>query len=901
VSEPDGRPDPDVLLERVKAEAAKAARARLRVYLGYAPGVGKTYTMLESARRLRAQGTEVVVGLVETHGRAETEALLEGLEVLPRRQLTYRGVDQTEFDLDAALARRPAVILLDELAHTNVPGSRHTKRWQDALELLDAGIDVHTTLNIQHVDSLNDLIAQITFVQVRETVPDSMLERADEIELVDLTPDELLARLSEGKVYVPEQAQRAAGRFFRRGNLLALRELALRRTAERVDADVVAYRREHAVRTTWPASERILVCVGPSPSSERLIRSARRMAAGLRAPWVAVTVEARETRAMKSADRDRVQAHLRLAESLGGETARLSGNKVSAEILRHARDHNVTRIIVGKPAHPRRRDIVRGSLVDELVRGSGEIEVHFVSGDEPPAVRSDRERADRVRVRWKDYVLAAALVGAITALSVAVHPVLASPDVAMLYLFAIVAAALFLGRGPSVAAAALSVAAYDFFSVPPYLTFSVESAKHFLTFATMFALGLGMSALVSRIKRHERDARAREQRTSALYALSRELVGVTDATALAQASVTHAANVFGGEAALLLPDARGTLGIAGASRAGIELTQEDLAVARWTAEHARPAGRGTDTLTGARVACLPLLSGGTSLGVLALLPVSVGPLDMENRRFLEAFVRQVTLALEREAASEEARAAALRARSEEMRSSLLSAVSHDLRTPLAAITGAATALRDEQAGLTPLQRTELVDTVCAEAERMERLIANVLDMMRLESGATSPKREWVPLEEVVGSALDRLADRLGGRPLSLALPQDLPLLSLDPVLFEHVLVNLIDNALRYTPPEATIGIAARASETMIEIDVFDSGPGIPAGEEELVFDKFHRGPHAPSGGVGLGLSICRGIVHAHGGTIAASNRPRGGALLRIHLPRTGTPPRVVEEDGRSDP
>ncbi len=894
--EREERLEPDPRPREARAFRELRGRSRLKIFFGYAPGVGKSYTMIESARRAKAEGVDVVVGVVETHNRPETAALLEGLELLPRRQVAYRGITLGELDLDAALARRPALILVDELAHTNAPGSRHAKRWQDVEELLAAGSDVYTTLNVQHLETLNDVVAQITGVRVRETVPDALLERADELELVDLTPEELLNRLREGKVYLPEEAQLAADRFFRKGNLLALRELALRRAAERVDTEVRAYRDRHAIRTTWPAAERILVGVGPSPSSARLIRSACRMAAGLGAAWIAAYVEAPDAPPPARADNERLQAHLRLAESLGAEVVRLSGRPVGQTLLGYCRDHNVTRIVVGKPTHGRWRDLFRGSLVDGIVRGSGEIEVHVVAdGEERPGPAAERRTA--AVGRWLDYFLALLLVGVATAVAAAVRTYLSLPDIVMLYLLVIMVAAFRFDRGPSLAAAGLSVAVYDFFFVPPYHTFSVGDTRHFLTFAVMFAVGIAISSLTSRLRRQERGARLREERTAALYGLSRELLPVLDDRQAARIASRQAARVFGGGAAVLLRGPSGALSVAGCSDEAFRLREEDLAVARWVGEHGQAAGPGTDTLPGARLTCLPLVAGPTPLGVLALRPQSFDMLDIEHRHFLDAFLRQVSLALERARLGEEARAAALRARSEEMRSSLLSAVSHDLRTPLAAILGAGTALRDDPGRLDGPQRAVLLDTLCAEAESMERLVGNLLDMVRLESGGIAPKVDWIPLEEVLGSALVRLEARLEGRDLRLDVPEDLPLLSVDPVLFPQVFVNLLDNALKYAPGEGPIEIRARAEGEAVEIEVADRGPGLPAGDDERVFEKFYRGSHTGAAGTGLGLSICRGIVQAHGGTITAGNRAGGGAAFRIRLPFIGRPPAMPEAPG----
>jgi len=881
MTEAAGRADPDALLKRLDEADAKSRRAKLKIFFGFAPGVGKTYAMLEGARRLSALGTDVVIGCVETHGRPETEALAAGLAALPPREIDYRGVVLHEFDLESALQRKPALLLLDELAHTNAAGVRHQKRWQDALDLLDAGIEVHTTLNVQHVESLNDVIAQITTVRVRETVPDAVLERADEIELVDLPAEELLGRLREGKVYVPEQAKAALANFFRRGNLLALRELALRRTADLVDVDVRAYREEHGIGAPWPAGERIVVGVGPSPSSARLVRAARRMADGLRAPWTAVWVEGGNP--YGPADRERLEGHLRLTESLGGEVVRLSGAGTAESILRYAQRHNVTRLIVGKPTHSRLRDLWRGSVVEQLVRGSGGIDVHVISGDARALPPPDEDEPER-RSAWPDYLLAAELVAVATALAAVADSFLALPDIVMIYLVAIILAAIRVGRGPSVFAAGLSVAAYDFFFVPPRLTFAVSDSRHVLTFAMMFAVGLLLSELTRRLRVQARETRHREANTAALYALARDLGAATNEVAVAQAIAKRAADAFDGSVAVLLAEPDG--GLVEAARAGdAVLDARDLSVARWAQAHARPAGLGSETLPGARASCVPFTTEGRVLGVMTYVPRVAGRAPgAEQRHLLDALARQGALALERVGLAAGAEAAALRARTEAMRSSLLSAVSHDLRTPLAAITGAASALTGGAPGLDPAQRDELAETIYEESARLERLVANLLDMTRLASGAVTVKREWIPVEELVGGVLTRLDPALKGREVKTNVAPGLPLLSVDPVLFEQVLVNLVDNAIKHTPPASPIEIGSHALPRGIAIEIGDRGPGVPRGSEELIFEKFQRGASAGTSGVGLGLAICRGIVEAHGGTIQVTPRDGGGAVFTIALP-----------------
>jgi two-component system sensor histidine kinase KdpD len=891
------RPDPDALLLRLRQQESRARQGKLRIFFGFAPGVGKTYRMLQVARdRVIEHGEDVLVGVVETHKRMETASLLLGLEILPRRKIEHRGRTLEEFDLDAALARKPKVLLLDELAHTNAPGARHPKRWQDALELLEAGIDVFTTVNVQHVESLNDVVAQITHVRVRETVPDAILDRADEIELVDVTPEELLLRMKEGKVYLPDQALRAAEHFFQRGNLLALRELALRRTAQRVDADVQEYRQEHGVVTTWPAGERILVCVGPSPTSERLIRAAFRTAAGLRAPWVAAFVEPTVPTRDGEADRGRLEAHLRLAESLGAAVTRLSGPSVSQAVLGYARKHNVTRIVVGKPTHSRLRDRVVGSLLDEVVRGSGDIDVHVISGDpvsqptrEPrPRAPAGESGAPAVRYLW-----ASLLVMLTTLLGWGARSVLQIPDVEMLYLLAVMVSAVALGRGPSVLAAGLGVACYDFFFVPPYLTFAVSDSKYVLTFAMLFAVGLLISELTTRFRRQQRAAIVREERTAGLYALSRDLGAAEDPKAAGAVLARHVAETFEGAAHVLRAEASGSLFVLTAFPPDARLDPKELAVARWAFEHGRFAGLGTDSLPGSKTVCAPLQLAGSTLGVLAIERASGAALTVEQREHLEAFCRQAAFVFERSRLEDDARATALRLKTEEMRASLLGAVSHDLRTPLAAITGAASALRDQPA-LAGATRGELLETICEEAERLERLVGNLLDMTRLEAGAAILGREWVPLDELVGSALTRLEKKLGERPIRVELPSTLPLLSVDPVLLEQLFVNLLENAAKYTPAGSPLEIEASVEDGQAVIEVRDHGPGLLPGGEEAVFQKFYRGAHAGVPGVGLGLPICRAIAEAHGGSIRARNRAEGGAVFRVTLPLRGPPPAVPE-------
>lgn len=895
MSELPSRPDPDALLARVQQQEAKAHRGKLKVFFGFAPGVGKTYRMLQVARDWVAdQHLDVVVGIVETHRRRETAAQVLGLDLLPRRQMEYRGQLLEEFDLDAALARRPQVILVDELAHTNVVGSRHPKRWQDVEELLSAGIDVLTTVNVQHIDSLNDVVAQITHVQVRETVPDSVLDGADSIELVDIAPEELLQRLREGKVYLPEQARVAADHFFQRGNLLALRELALRRTAQHVDEDVLQYREQAGVSANVPAGERLLVCVGPAPSSARLVRAAARLAAGIRCPWVAAYVDAPTLSVISDEDRERLEAHLRAAESLGATVAQLTGNRVAEALLAYARRHNVSRILIGKPTHSRLRDRLRGSLLDEVVRGSGDIDVHVISGNEDERPRSARPRL-KPEINLGHYGAATFLVAVTLVLASLLHTFLRLPDPEMLFLITVMITAIRFGRGPSVLAAALGVGAYDFFFVPPYLTFNVADRRYFLTFAMMFAIGFVLSSLTGRIKRQEREATAREERTAALYELTRELSSAESPERIGAVAARRAADAFDAEVLVYQASAEGQLSRIGMLPGDLALDPKELGVAQWARDRLELAGFGTDTLPGADSICAPLRVGAAALGVLQLKLRARRALGAEQRSLLDVFCRQVAVALERARLAEEARVTAVRAKTEEMRASLLSAVSHDLRTPLASITGAATALRDDP-NLAEVTRLDLVCSICDQAERLERLVANLLEMTRLDSGALRLKREWIPIEELVSSARTRLESKLTDYRVHVSVPEDIPLVLMDPVLFEQVFINLFENAAKHTPPGTQIDVTVTSGSDAILIDFRDNGPGVPPGTETRLFEKFYRGPHAAASGAGLGLAICRGIVEAHGGSIQARSVQSGGLSFAVTVPIGGTPPPVTRSE-----
>lgn len=891
------RPDPDELLARVKEEETRQARGRLKIFFGASAGVGKTYAMLEAAREQRAQGVDVVVGWVETHGRADTEALLGGLEVLPRRPVDYRGTTLQELDLDAALARRPALILVDELAHTNAPGSRHAKRWQDVLELLDAGINVYTAMNVQHVESLNDVVARITGVVMRETVPDSIFDHTDEVELIDLPPDDLLQRLRDGKIYIPDQAREAIENFFRKGNLIALRELALRVTAQHVDAEMRHYMRDHAIHETWPVRERLLVCIGPSPSSIRLVRAAKRMAEGLGAEWIVAYVETPSQARLPQAARDRVAQTMRLAEQLGAETHTLTGPRMSDEILAFARARNVSKIVVGKPERPRWKRIAMGSIVDTLVQGSGEIDVYVISGDRDDS-RPLPPRPWRRRTDWAPYGAAAAAVAIPTAIAWAMFAHFALSNLIMVYLLSVIIVATRYGRGPSLLASVLSVAAFDFFFVPPYFTFAVSDTQYLVTFAVMLVVALVISGLAVRIRAQAESARERERRMAALYAMSRELASTRGVRQLLEVAVRHIAEVFRTQVVVLLPQPDGRLAPDESAVVQFPMDASELAVSQWVHEHGQVAGQGTDTLPGASALYLPLTGSRGTVGVLGLRPQDPRPLQApEQLHQLEAFASQTALAIERARLAEEAEQAQVRAETERLRNSLLSSVSHDLRTPLASITGAASTLLENEARLDAGTRRDLLEALHEEADRLNRLVQNLLEMTRLESGALQLRTEWHSVEEVVGAALGRFGKALARRAVTTRVPADLPLVPMDDVLIEQVLINLVDNVLKYTPAESPIEVSAEDTGTAVLVEVADRGPGLPPGEERRIFEKFHRAEATrPVRGAGLGLAICRGIVRAHGGRIWAENRPEGGVAIRFTLPTKEAPPILTEPD-----
>jgi two-component system sensor histidine kinase KdpD len=888
--DPDQRPSPEALLETARRE--EGAAGRLKIFVGAAPGVGKTYEMLQSAHARRKAGVDVVVGVVETHGRAETEALLTGLEVLPRKRIDHKGQQLEEMDLDALIARRPQIALVDELAHTNAPGSRHPKRYLDVAELLAAGIDVYTAVNIQHIESLNDVVAQITHVRVRETVPDSVFDRADAIELIDLTPDDLIQRLKEGKVYVPKQAERALEHYFSPGNLTALRELALRRTADRVDEQLLTHMQANAIAGPWAAGERILVCISEDPRSAGLVRYTKRLADRLHAPWTAVSIETRRSLQLTEEQRDRLADTLRLAEALGAEALTIpgAGRRIADDLLGYAHANNVTQIVIGKASRSWWFELVRGSVVHDLVRRAGNISVHVIAGDalptEPAAKRA--QMTDRVEpFDAKPYIAALAVVALALGAATLLRPIFGIENVDLMFLTAVVGVAVRFGLWPSLLASVVASLSYNFFFLPPVYTLTITDPTNVAAFFFFMLIAILVSNVAARVRTQAVSAFGRVRTTESLYAFSRKLAGTAALDDVLWASAYQIALMLKVRVVLLLPE-QGVITVKAGYPPEDELDKADLAAANWAWSNDRPAGRGSDTLPGAKRLFLPMRTGRGSIGVIGIDDDRTGPLlTPDQRRLLDALVDQSALAIERVQLVEDMDRAQRNVESDRLRQALLTSISHDLKTPLASVLGAASTLRDLSPKLSEAEKADLLGTVIDESERLNRFIANLLDMTKLESGAVVPNATLQDLAEIVGSALRRAGKILSRHRVALDLAPNLPMLELDAVLFEQVLFNLLDNAAKYAPDDTTITIRAMRDADSVSLQVTDEGTGIPPADLEQVFDKFYRankGDHVRAG-TGLGLAISRGFVEAMHGTISATNRAdRSGAVLTIRLP-----------------
>ncbi len=887
----DQRPSPEALLEAARREESRAGK--LRIFVGAAPGVGKTYSMLETARARRKDGYDVVVGVVETHGRKETEALLDGLEIVPRRRIEYRGQWLEEMDIDAIIARKPQIVLVDELAHTNAPGSRHPKRCMDVEELLNRGINVYSTVNIQHIESLNDVVAQITGVRVRETVPDRVFDRANSVELVDLTPDDLIQRLKEGKVYVPKQAERALEHFFSPANLTALRELALRRTADRVDEQLLTHMQEHAIQGPWAAGERILVCVSEDVRAAGLVRYAKRLADRLHAPWTALSVETQRSLQFTEEERDRLADTLRLAEALGGEAITIpsGARSIADDVINFAHANNVTQIIIGKSTRSRWFEILHGSVVHELVRSSGNISVHVIAGEHlaaEPVPKKTVRTAEEIRpFDAIPYVAAIIAVAVALGIDELIKPIVGIENVDLVFMTAIVAVAVRYGLLPSLFASVVASLCYNFFFLPPIYTFTITDPTNVAAFLIFIVMAVLVSNVAARVRMQAMTAIERARTTEALYAFSRKLAGVGTLDDVLWATAYQTALVLKVRVVLLLPE-NGTIAVRAGYPPEDTLDDADLAAARWAWEHNRPAGRGSDTLPGAKRLFLPMRTGRGAIGIVGIDSDKPGPLlTPDQRRQLDALIDQGALAIERVFLVEDVDRAKRSMEADRLRSALLTSISHDLKTPLAAILGAAGTMRQLSGALDDAAKAELLATIIDESERLNRFIANLLDITRLESGAIVPQTTLQDLGELVGSALARTAKILAHHRVDVELAADVPMLELDPVLFEQVLFNLLDNASKYAPANTTIRIRSWREAQSVVLQVLDEGAGIPAGDVERIFDKFYRAQKGDQvrAGTGLGLAISRGFVEALKGTITAANRAdRSGAVFTIRLP-----------------
>ncbi len=934
------RPDPDELLDKLQRDEEKRQRGRLKIFFGASAGVGKTYAMLQAARRRHDEGADVVVGIAETHGRGETAALLAGLDVLPLAQIEYRGRKLGEFDLDAALARKPQLILVDELAHSNVQGARHLKRWQDVYELLDAGIDVYTTVNVQHLESLNDVVGQITGIRVWETVPDRVFDRADEVTLVDLPAEELLDRMRDGKVYLPQQAERAVRNFFRKGNLIALRELALRRTADRVDAQMREYRADRSIERIWQARERLLVCVGPGQEAPMLVRAAARLAASLKADWIAVYVETPALQRLPDARRERTLNALKLAAELGAETVTLAGADAVTALIGYAQARNVSKLVAGASVRTGVMRRLRRPLGERIAEHAGELDLTLIRASSERDGGEHRRLLNTTANAWRDalsaarerrsppraYGFALAICAGITLLSSQLSGHIDLTNLVMLYLLGVIFTAVKLGRGPGVMQSFMSVAAFDFFFVPPRMSLSVSDTQYLLTFFGMLLTSLVISHLTSSLRREASVARRREQRTGAMYAMARELAAALTTEQIVEIGSRHVSEVFGARVAMLLPDSVDKVkqkiedpdaAITPGRKSPWETLEGerlDIDVGQWVYDQQKPAGHGTDTLPAAAALYLPLKAPMRTRGVLAVVMRDERELNVpEQQRMLDAFAAQIALALERVHYVDIARDALVNMESERLRNSLLSAISHDLRTPLTTIVGFSSMLaqsRDTHAEARP--GDDLIEAIHEEALRMTGIVTNLLDMARLQAGSLQLNQQWTLLEETVGAALRACKRVLAEHPVQVKLAADLPLLHLDAVLMERLFSNLFENAAKYTAPHTPLTIGAQAvdadGKSFVRVTVDDNGPGLPAGMEARVFEKFTRGEkESAKPGIGLGLAICRAIVEAHGGTIGALNRMSAdgrveGARFWFTLPVETPPdaPDVLEDEG-ADP
>jgi two-component system sensor histidine kinase KdpD len=868
------RPSPDEILARMKREETESTRGKLKIFFGMSPGVGKTYAMLQAARQKQAEGCEVVVGIAETHGRKETEALLEGMPIMPRTQIGYRGTTLSEMDLDAILTWHPGLAVVDELAHTNAPGSRHPKRYQDVLELLDAGINVYTTLNVQHVASRSDTVRQISGVAVSETVPDSIVDLADEIVLVDLTPEQLRARLAEGKVYLGERAEWAARNFFRESNLTALREMALRVVAEHVDRDLREIMSEEKIAGPWKSGDRLLVAVSASPYSERLIRYTRRLASSMEASWIVVNIE--RPQPLSEEEQTRLTRYLALARQLGAEVISTAGTDVGEALLRVAREHNVTQIVIGKPLGRRWMSFWKRDPLRWLMRHSGNIDIHMIPAEEAAHPRRETIEEQLARAPWRDFGLALAIAAVVTGLSLPIFNLTGYSAVALFYLLAVVLAGMRLRRWPTLFLAALSALLWNFLFVPPRFTFYIGQFQDVMMFCALFVVGLVVGHLATQLRESERAERRREERATALYRFTRALAASRDLDEAMPKVLTLIKNFFQADAALWLRDESG---LSWHSASTLAPSSKDESVAVWAFQKKQAAGKSTDTLPDAESFYIPLVTGNRAEGVLSVLLAN--PPTIEQRELLDAFAAQLALFVNKERALEQSRAAQVARQSEKLQKALFDSVSHELKTPLAAISAA---LHQPQ-----LDRAELQQAV----RRLTRTVDHLLDATRLESGLLQPVREWCEPGELLREAVALTG--LSEQSVKITIIKNLPMISVDARLIEQALGALLSNAAAHGMSDEPIEVSAARDDSMLVFSVADRGPGLAPGEENKVFEKFYRGPGTPAGGLGLGLSIARQLVEAHGGEIVAQNREHArGSRFSIRIP-IGEPMQLPSE------
>ncbi len=887
------RPDPDNLLAAVQKDEDRQHRGKLKIFFGMAAGVGKTYAMLDNARRRQAEGVDVVIGYVETHKRAETDALLIGLEAVPRQKIEYRGTTLEEMDTDAIIARKPKLVLVDELAHTNVPGARHVKRYQDVIELLEYGLNVYTTVNVQHFESRADTVKQITGITVHETVPDSILDLADEIELIDLSPDDLRKRLAEGKVYTTDRVETAANSFFRTGNLTALREMALRLTAEHVDHQLQDYMQFKSIAGPWKSGEHLMVAVGPTPFSERLIRWTRRIAYNLEAPWIAAYVETTQTLSPEA--KSRLAENLALARDLGGEVLVSAGNNIDSVLIQLARQRNVTQMIVGKPMSSRLQRLMRGgTLVDKLIKASGDIDIFVVTGDK------SEENGSRLNLfqpvshsSWRQYLVALLLVAAITGLDLLLVNWLSYEAVGLTELFAVLLISVYIGRGPALVAAAVSAISWNFLFITPRFTLDISRLQDVILISMYFVIALVTGNLTARIRTQERQARYNADRTLALYTLAHETATAVNMDDVLRTGVNQISRAFAAEVAVILPK-NGKLERQVHPSSTLAVEEKDFSVAIWVFDNGKAAGRFTNTLPSATAHYLPLLTPNRIVGVIGIRTRENDRLSFDQEALLETFGNQIALVIERELLDEAAEQSAMLRESERLYTTLLNSISHELRTPIATIMGASSSLLAPQTRANDKIQEQLTSDIQDAADRLNRLVENLLDMSRLDSGRLKLKHDWCDVSDVIGVSVKRVEKCLTVRPVVIHIEPNLPLVQMDFVLMEQVIVNLLDNICNYTPVGTKVAISTDLKDEWLSIIISDNGPGLPADDVERIFEKFYRVPGTATGGTGLGLSICRGLVEAHGGTLTATNKKTGGAMFTIRLPAHAVPPPVRE-------